>query len=715
MKRKTVPVDYKGIHMEPFVDENERRKRISHDNEIHLFEAFPDLDETRYTIIKLTKIVKVYKHRLEDFEFNGRKIIELYKRFYGDPSIGEFTIAQPVKFKVMKNGKVFQLPLFKFFMNYVMLILPIELGIDLSNWNPWTPVHWSNNDWCNHMDSYIRQCRTAANMRKLCECIELTKYLLNLWVDQAGERIGLSISNHEFIEVMKRSKEAYESISCSFHIPEGITPSGLEDLTMERTKSLLKIIGEQTDLSISVYARNNLFNPIQFREYAVHICHKPTLSGTTIPYTYPTNIMMGIKDPRAFMVDARGGRKAEITKLNVSDAGTLERALMMLMSPVRYVDINYECESQHFRKRYIGGVQDLDKLDGRVFTRKPGSDKYYILDPKNVDLIGKTIYLKTPITCTHPRRADGYICSACYGKLMASLNRDLHIGRVAAADSADQMEQKLLSAKHALKTDTAPVEFPEIFYKFFDLGNGRISMNHDMYDAAVAGDEEFTHLYFEFYPETMGKHKDGESRHFDRSFSEIVIYDDRDDSRINIPEVNGADLYLSPEFNNDHFLPAIARRREDGPVRIPFTDVIDGWKIVTKVIFEFNYANSELAKPLLTLERIMFNAKTIGKFSSYDECIDTIIPLFMKGGIHIPDYQTELLVSRLIIGSDGRPVDWTLPNPEYQFQSINKAINSVDSPLTSLLYNDSAKKLSGAHGIYEKTRADSYSWHLLSD
>ena len=708
------PAEYRGVHSERYRTEKERKKEWT--NKIFLFRPDADEKETLELINnKLNQTVLVYKHTIEDFEFNAKKIIEHYHQYYGDLAI--YTIGQSIKFKVYPDQKKpFELPIFKFFVNYTMLILPIIVGADMKKWRPWVPEHFTSSGWCKQMDEYIKQTRPLANMRRICECLEWSKHLMNLWAYRNGDRLGLSISNNEFIELMKRSKDAYESITCSFDIPDGISPTDLEKMTADRTSNLLKFIGEQRDLSMSVYARNGLFNPAQFREYAVHMTHKPGLDGSTIPYTYPTNIIMGINDPRAFMVDARGGRKAEITKLNVSDAGMLERSLMMLMAPVRYVDNNYECDSRHFRKRYISGRVDLEKLNGRVFTKNPASDEFWILDPdKMTNLVGKTIYLKTPITCTHPRRKEGYICSACYGKLMASLNCDIHIGRIAAAESADEIEQKLLSAKHALKTNTDRIEFDDDFYRFFELGNGQIVLGQDMIDLSQDDGSDFYHYHLEFYPATMGKHQDGESRHLDRSFNEIVIYNDRDDTRITIAEKNGAPLYLSPEFNDYHFLPALQYKDVKEVIRIPFGDLCDMGEVTTNTLFEFNYKNNELASPLLTLERIMFNMETINSFRSYDDCLDTIIPLFVKGGIHVPDYQTELLVSQLVHDLNGRAVDWNDPHPAYGFLSISKSIALNDSALTSVLYRDATQQIAGNNGTYGKTGTSSYDYFILEN
>lgn len=715
------PEEYRGMFVEPPRTEEQRRHGWKH--KILLFHPDPTDDalirEQNYEqmFYHLNQIVNVYKHKMDDFEFNAKLIIDHYRKHYGDVDIGLYTLGQSIKFRVYKDQEEpFQLPLFKFLVNYTLLIIPVECGYDLHEWQPWLPTRWTADGWAEQVDKYIEMCRPIANMRKICECIEMVKYLMNLWCVDAGDRQGLSISNNDFIEVMKRDPEAMKSITCTFDIPENISPTDLEKLTMDRTHQLLDTIGEQIDLPISAYARNNLFNPAQFREYAVHMCHKPDLMGNTIPYTYPTNIMMGLTDIRAFDVDARGGRKAEITKLNVSDAGKLERALMMMMAPVKHVDIHYECNSQHFRTRYISSKRDLAKLEGRVALVPGKKDQYFIISPNDTSLIGQTIKMKSPITCTHPRRKEGYICAACYGMLMANLNQDVHIGRLAAAESADEMEQKLLSAKHALKTDTVRIEFDDTFYRYFSLGNGTITLNKAMIEASMSDDKksDFYHLHFEFYPHTMGKNKDGENRSFDRSFQDIVIYDDRDESRVTITEKNGATLYLSPEFNDQCFLKKLHYRGSKDVIHIPFDDMFDGpGQMYFPAMFEFSYKNKEIAGPLMKLETIMFNRNTINSFGNYDRCLDELSPLFLAGGIYIPDYQTELLVSQMITTPDGKMVDWNDPHPEYVFNSINKSIQNNPSALTSVLYRESGAQIVGAYGTYDKTGTSEYDRFIM--
>ena len=90
-----------------------------------------------------------------------------------------------------------------------------------------------------------------------------------------------------------------------------------------------------------------------------------------------------------------------------------------------------------------------------------------------------------------------------------------------------------------------------------------------------------------------------------------------------------------------------------------------------------------------------------------------MIPLFIKGGIHLPDYQTEMLISQMITTAEGKPVDWNDPNPSYVFNSINKSIQRNESALTSILYRESGAQIAGSYGTYDKSGTSSYDWFIL--
>ena len=702
--------NYLGMHLLPVVTEKERLKRATHP--IFLL-SLDTLEDTAKVEKRLHQIVNVYEHTLYDFEANAKRITEHMRKYYGANAIHAFMLGQTIQFRVYpEQEEPFNLSLFAFMMNYTMIIPLIILGADMTEWTPWVPTNWSDGGWWAQMCKYIRMVRDKANMRAICECLELSKYLMNHWTDRAANHLGLSISNNEFIELMKRFDFARETITSTFDIPDGTSPGQLESMINDRAGRLLDMISQQEDLNISIYARNGLFNVAQFKEFAVHISHKPDLYGNTLPFTHQTNIIMGTKDPRAHVIDAYGGRKAEIIKLYVSDAGALERSLCM-MSSIRYVDTDYECDSQHFRERVITSADVLDKLDGRVYTLDPKSDEYYILDPEDLSLIGEKIYLKTPITCTHPRRHEGVICSACYGKLMANLNCDLHVGKLAALNSSDDMEQTLLSAKHALNTNTQNVVFDAAFDEYFYMSNCRIMFSQNILDASVDVPGSLDNLYLEFNPATMKKHQDGEGRQFDRSITEIIIYNAMDDTKTVIKEESGLEIYLSPDFVEQFYLPATAHSDDKKEVRISIGDIVDSGKSIIEEVFEYEHPNQELAEAVLTLEGILTKNSRINAFDTFNECLDTLNPLFVKGGIHIPELQCEMIIANMIFTPDFHRVDWTEKNPEYVFCTIDKSIQHSESALVGVLYEETISQLSGAYNTYNKRGTSNYDWCVL--
>ena len=114
----------------------------------------------------------------------------------------------------------------------------------------------------------------------------------------------------------------------------------------------------------------------------------------------------------------------------------------------------------------------------------------------------------------------------------------------------------------------------------------------------------------------------------------------------------------------------------------------------------------------MEIEDIMFNNDKINEFKDYDECLNALIPRFERGGVHIPDYQTEMLIAQMITKPNGGMVDWNEPNPEYVFNSITKAIRRNPSALTSVTYRDSGLQIAGAYDTYEKSAPSDYAYFI---
>ena len=76
---------YLGVHMQPLRLKKERKKNYRHP--IFLFTPNGDEEDPKDYFKKLSQIVNIYEHTLDDFEFNSKKIIKHFKSYYGDTKL----------------------------------------------------------------------------------------------------------------------------------------------------------------------------------------------------------------------------------------------------------------------------------------------------------------------------------------------------------------------------------------------------------------------------------------------------------------------------------------------------------------------------------------------------------------------------------------------------------------------------------------------------
>ncbi len=674
-------------------------------NQIMLFS-----DLKKPETIRLKQVVNLYKHDSNDIERNIEYMLDFISKHICDGLDSIYTVGQYVRFRLYKDSEIHKLPLGIFLFNYILWSPNLVINRAISETDILVTTKLTNGVVVEYINkNIIYSNRDKVTFYELCEHIQFIKTKLNRVCKLLGNKIMMSLSLFEFISVMKHDKEAKKSLTCSFDIPKNITPGRLEKLINQRTRELLKTIEGRSDLNISTYAKNGLFNEGQFKEFGCHMSFKPDLVGNTIPFTSNTNILMGINDVNAFTVDARGGRKAEVLKLNVSDAGEFERTLNALLAKVRYVDENYICDSKHFVEKVITTRDEIMNNDGRVYTLDPDSDEYYIIDPydDSQNIIGKKIYMKSPITCTHPRREEGYICKACYGYLLSSINTDIHIGRLSSLESSDQMQQKLLSAKHALVTKTKEIQFDSNFYTYFKLNGTQIMFHDELCQEILEDLDGFDNTVIEFNLSDLKKNRDGEGMRYDRSISEIVIHDKKADSRVLIKETTALPIYLTPSMS-ELFLDYFYDSAESDCISIPFNELVtkEGEEFA---IFELRYRNDDLADPLFELTGVLGKGAEINAHAGYNELLSRLIPLFNRGGIYIPHIHIELIVSALIFDKEtGNRVDWNESDVNYEFKTLDKAILNSDSVWASLLYRETSKQISGGYGTYEKRGTSIY-------
>lgn len=122
------------------------------------------------------------------------------------------------------------------------------------------------------------------------------------------------------------------------------------------------------------------------------------------------------------------------------------------MADVRVNPNIEDCGTKHYYHCNVHSKDRLKQIIGRHYydieNGKIGKElKTVTLDSP---IIGKTIALRSPITCQAVDENGECICATCYGKRLAHINEKKHAGEIATFTLTDPLTQKLLSAKHCV-------------------------------------------------------------------------------------------------------------------------------------------------------------------------------------------------------------------------------------------------------------------------
>lgn len=151
-----------------------------------------------------------------------------------------------------------------------------------------------------------------------------------------------------------------------------------------------------------------------------------------------------------------------------------------------------DCQSKYFIRYNIENERKLKMIEGRHFyelnqtTLEPLNYDIHTVRVADTALIGKTIGLRSPITCA----SHNGICKTCYGRALAKVNKDYNIGITAVNYLTNPLTQMLLSAKHLLSTNTDKIEWGEDFENVFITNMNTIYFN-DVDAMIILNKEDF--------------------------------------------------------------------------------------------------------------------------------------------------------------------------------------------------------------------------------
>lgn len=602
----------------------------------------------------------------------------------------------PIKFKFYpKDTKIHTLEIRHFLINLHM-------------WRPLTDVY----AWPNVMnENYIFDAVSGTTMKNFDKYLNeypirtLREY--NIKTDVSNEKIakllhglvtitadfsnilGLTFSAETFMQMYDKYPRFRELITT--HFSKDQQPIEIEKQINALTAELVEIFKNDPGNPIGTILEAGTGIKIkQLWEFLGSEGLNPDINGKTIPYPINSNTLLGTTSPAEIWIKAIGARKSLImNKLVMGDAGHFSKIVWIIALTLPLSRMRYDCGSVHLVRREIKSKDVLKKYHNRYYRRSGGSSLECLDASKDEDLIGQTIYLRSPITCCN---GDG-VCHVCYGK-NAILGLDIAegISGFSAQEITKVIEQLILSVKHLLTTNSEKIEFNQRFYDFFTIQSDTIVPNLTSDDSDI----DINDWEIVINPDDIKK---VEELDVDTSYNTMIP-----SGRFYVRNLKtGETISMAPNSAKELYLGnGILDHASNKKYSVKFRDLEED-----DPIFHIDIMNNELTKPLYDIINLL---SSMDHNYTIDEVVEYFSDLLINSGIDALSLQAELILSTLIRDPDNlmkKPDFSSKKLPKYTILSVNSAIENFDSPLLPLGYQNIKKHLLSDSTFYEK-RGNSY-------
>lgn len=533
-------------------------------------------------------------------------------------------------------------------------------------------------------------------------------------VDSFSFFLANTINLKDTVDLMNNIPEFNDLVHTSL-INEKI--EDVKDIGMEKADRSIEIIKNAKSVLGYDHCLKNSFetgegvSPRQYKEFAIHIGSKPDGTGGVHPHIIDRSYLMGgLQHVADQFVDSASSRVAQIiVKHNTSSSGNFARIMgINNIDTVLNTDLDYKCNTHNPIVITIDNSKILSMLTGRYYRTNPdGID--YLIHPDDTFLIGKTIYLFSPMTCASAAHGHG-ICKRCYGEL-AYINSNLKVGKFAVEQLTSQTTQKQLSAKHLLETVIEKINWNDNFNKFFYVDNVNMIYINDNIDAG--------HIIIDpnsIMDNTENTESDSdEEDNMESSFSDSsqftnyitsFIFEDTNGKKYDIHSENMTEMFFSEDFID--YLKGLSLA-SDRMYHIDIEDLINA--LNDNALFYIQIINNDIDKNLKDIESLI-NKKDELIGLDKDSLLKKFINLIIKGKITIQSVHLECMLMNQIrsVHSKLELPEWEHDNEEYQILSLDQSLTNNPSVIISLLYKNLKSTLTNpiTYAKNESSRMDMF-------
>ena len=557
----------------------------------------------------------------------------------------------------------------------------------------------------NYIDKHYMQ--NYITMEGLSAIIHDANYFLARISERFNPFMGISININTFRDLEKRIPEYGELMR--YHVDESKQPAEIEqDIQNVSKRQMELILNDEYFNTLKAIMQPGAAKEKQLSEIQTLIGLKPNEQGQIMTRPINTNyILQGLNTIFNLYVEAVSGRTAAIiNKTLMGDAGHLLITIAIMTVSAKLIkDPVDDCGGANLIPIDIVDKNVLKKINMRKYKR-PGQSVFKTIDAeKDEDLIGETIWMRSPVTCG----CKDHVCKECYGDLWY-VNKKLNsAGAYAAFITINPVVQGLLSAKHHQGTNSDMIIFNEGFDKYFVIDSTDIVIRNDIdeietykliirvEDIETENDDDDVDVS----NITSVNKKGGSAKnnsdddmttlgdsdgpiglaYFTKKFYVAKYYGSKKLQEIEcFEDIDKKDLYMHQDFISRMTL---LNDPELGNILAVDFEDID----VSEFIFLIELQNNGVTKPMKEIEKLLSN-KYHENCNTYEAIVNKMISLLISSKIDVQSVHGEMIIRQLIRRSDNklkRP-DFSkiVMRQDYEIMTVNSALKYSPSLATSL-------------------------------
>lgn len=495
--------------------------------------------------------------------------------------------------------------------------------------------------------------------------------------------LGITMNMHSIIQTSKENERFNEIIHTK--VDESMQPADVEHLLDTLMIEEIEILKKHPNCMQPILMSGTGIKDKQLREFSINSGFKPDLYGNTVAIPINSNFIVGgLKNIPNYFLDAIGGRKALImAKLKMGISGHFAATVILLSSSVHFSKTVDDCNTLYPVPVHIKSKMILSKFVGRYYKEHKYDTEYKVIKIGDLHLIGKDIFVRSPITCA---AKDG-ICPKCYGELYG-INKDLESpGALSAIKLTMPVSQDVLSAKHLLTTVSVKLEFPEEFNRFFKLCSNYIVLNED-------SDVNFSDWSLVIDDDSFQYWSEYDQEEYNNAVVEFKVRNNKTNEVISISEIGGNELYLDKDV-----FKSLKRSKKGERSKEIILDKIDSTSI-----FIIEIKNNELTKPLYDIMSLLDKSKNEHR-GSIESMVIEMCNLMIQSRINLHSIHAEMILTSLIRKKDNileRPDFSTYGAEDYQILTIKGALENNASPIIGISFQYLKRQLTKRVMTYQK-------------